>query len=234
VYARTALAPGSRVELDDEESHHVARVLRLRSGDELAVFDGNGTECLATIETLSRDRVTLTVGALRTGAPDPPIAVRLFQALVRPERIEWVLQKGTEIGIASVRLVPAERSEAPAPSPSRLDRYRRVVMEACKQSGRRRLPEVEEGSMESPPVDALGILLDTSASARPLGELLEHPRRPEVWIAIGPEGGFTDGELAAWEAAGWARASLGPRTLRTETAGAIATALVLHRWGDLG
>lgn len=233
-YLDAAIVPGASVALDLEESHHVARVLRLRAGDELAVFDGRGGEWDATVEAVARDRVTIVAGASREGDPEPRLRVTLFQARVRPERLEWVLQKGTEIGVAAFRIMDAGRSEATAPSAARLERYRRVILEACKQSGRRRLPDLVEGAIAAPPSGTVALLLDGSAGTPALGQVLLGASPREVWIAIGPEGGFTPEELVAASDAGWMRASLGPRTLRTETAGAVAAALVLHRWGDLG
>jgi 16S rRNA (uracil1498-N3)-methyltransferase len=227
-------APGSRAELDREESHHVARVLRLRPGDELAIFDGRGGEWAATVDAVRREGVTVVVGAPRPGEPESPRRVTLFQSLVRPERMEWVLQKGTEIGIAAFRIVPAERSDAPPPSPSRLERYRRILLEACKQSGRRRVPALDTASLDPPPGGVAAILLDGAPDAPPLGEVIEDVRAADVWIAVGPEGGFSEEEIRACTACGWRRASLGPRTLRTETAGAVAAAIVLFVLGDLG
>ena len=226
--------PGAVVALDPEESHHVARVLRLGVGDALSVFDGRGGEWEATIHEASREGVKVTVGAARTGEVEPQLRVVLHQALTRPEKLEWVLQKGTELGVAAFRLIASERAEAPPPSPSRETRYRRILMEACKQSGRRRLPDLEIGELGPAGDGVTAIVLAPGAGVAPLGELLAFPPTPEVWLAVGPEGGFSDAELTAAVAHGWREASLGPRVLRTETAGAVATAIVLHRWADLG
>ena len=227
-------APGDRVDLDPDESHHVARVLRLKPGDALDVFDGKGGAWEARIDDLSRDCVTVVVGAARAGEVEPRLRVVVCQAIVRPEKIEWVLQKGTEIGVAAFRLIASERVEAPPPSPSRLTRYRRIVMEACKQCGRRRLPTLVLGALETPGGGVVAIVLAHAAGVATLGEVLALPSPSEVWIAVGPEGGFSDDEIDALTARGWRRASLGPRVLRTETAGAVAAAIVLHTWGDLG
>jgi 16S rRNA (uracil1498-N3)-methyltransferase len=233
-FVATSPVPGSRVELDPEESHHVARVLRLRAGDDLAVFDGRGGEWAATVADVRREGVIIVAGAPRSGDTEPPLRVTLFQSFVRPERMEWVLQKGTEIGVAAFRIVAAERSDSPPPSPSRLERYRRILLEACKQSGRRRVPDLETGALDRPPEGHVAIVLDASPGAPALGEVLRGVKAPHVWIAVGPEGGFSDEEIAACAARGWMRASLGPRTLRTETAGAVAAAIVLFVCGDLG
>jgi len=225
---------GARVDLDPRESHHVARVLRLKPGEALQVFDGRGGAWEATIDDVSRDRVTVVIGAGLAAEVDPELRVVLYQARVRPEKIEWVLQKGTEIGVAAFRLIASERVEAPSPSPARLTRYRRIVMEACKQCGRLRLPTVELSPIDSPPGGVAAIVLAYGADVPSLGTVVAGPGVPEVWIAVGPEGGFTDGELDGLTSRGWRAVSLGPRVLRTETAGAVAAAIVLHTWGDLG
>jgi 16S rRNA (uracil1498-N3)-methyltransferase len=227
-------SPGARVDLDPEESHHVARVLRLKPGETIHLFDGQGGAWAATLHDVARDRVTVVVGDALAGEVDPELRVVLYQARTRPEKIEWVLQKGTEVGVSAFRLIGSERVEAPAPSPARLARYERIVMEACKQSGRRRLPSVALSAIETPPESVLAIVLACGAGVPPLGTVLTGPRRPEVWFAVGPEGGLSEGEIAAMSARGWSAASLGPRVLRTETAGTIAAAIVLHAWGDLG
>ena len=227
-------ATGARADLDPEESHHVARVLRARTGDGLSVFDGRGGEWEATVEAVTGDRVTVRVGAPVEDPVEPPLRVVLHQALVRSEKLEWVLQKGTEVGIASFRLIPTERGEQ-APSPAKLARLERITLEACKQSGRRRVPDVVlEAPSSRPDVGVAALVLDTSVEASPLASALGGPPPAEVWIAVGPEGGWTAEELAARVALGWRPVSLGPRTLRTETAGAVAAAIVLHAWGDLG
>jgi len=227
-------APGDRAALDPEESHHVARVLRLKPGDALEVFDGKGGAWEARIDELSRDLVTVVVGTARAGEVEPALRVVVCQAIVRPEKIEWVLQKGTEIGVAAFRLIASDRVEAPPPSPARLARYGRIMIAACKQSGRRLVPTLVLGPLETPGGGVVAIVLAHAAGVATLGAVLAMPPPAEVWIAVGPEGGFSDGEIDAMTARGWRSASLGPRVLRTETAGAVAAALVLHTWGDLG
>jgi 16S rRNA (uracil1498-N3)-methyltransferase len=225
---------GDRVDLDPDESHHVARVLRLKPGDALSVFDGKDAEWEATIDAATRERVSVVVGRPLPGVVEPALRVVLYQALVRPEKLEWVLQKGTEVGVTAFRLVASDRVEAPPPSPGRLARYARIVMEACKQSGRRFLPALSSGALEAPPAGVVAIVLGHAQGVDTIGAVLAGPRAEDVWLAVGPEGGFSEGELEVLIRAGWQRASLGPRVLRTETAGAVAAAIVLHTWGDLG
>lgn len=225
--------PGSLLELGEEESHHVQRVLRLREGERLAVFDGKGREFSATIVSVGR-RVTVRVGGLLEGRPDPSLSITLWQGLCRPERMDWLVQKATEVGVASVVPFHAGRSEAVRGRRVRLERWRRIALEAAKQSGRRVIPTVED-VVELPAGPAAGVeALLLEPGSEPIGRHLAGERPAEVWIAVGPEGGFAPAEVRALVASGWKPCSLGPRTLRAETAGPIAVALVLFRWGDLG
>jgi 16S rRNA (uracil1498-N3)-methyltransferase len=218
--------------LDAEESHHLLRVLRARVGDEVVAFDGAGGEWNATIEDAARDTVRLRVSGPTGRRAEPPIRVALIQALVRPEKLEYILQKGTEIGLSAFVALACERAEAPAPSPSRLARYRRVLVEAAKQSGRLVVPTLTVAAW--PPAAGASVVLDPAEGVPPFASFLAGPKRSEVSIAVGPEGGLTPAEIEDLEARGAARASLGPRVLRAETAGVVAGALLLHAWGDLG
>jgi 16S rRNA (uracil1498-N3)-methyltransferase len=227
---RVFLADGRQP--DPEEAHHLVRVLRARPGDAVLAFDGRGQEWEATIREIHRDTVTLAIGGPTGRKSEPPIRVTLVQALVRPEKLDYLFQKGTEVGVTSFHLVECERAEAPRPSDARLARYRRVLLEACKQSGRLVVPELSVGAW--PPQAPVTIVLDTAAEAPPIGRVLAAGRRDVASVAVGPEGGFTSAEVEDLVARGAARSSLGPRVLRTETAGVVAAALILHAWGDLG
>lgn len=219
--------------LDPEESHHLSRVLRLRAGETVGVFDGTGREWEATVVAPDPKGTRVHRGRELGGRPDSALRVALAQALGRPDHVEWALQKGTEIGIAEFALFPALRSEGPLPSPSRLARWRKIVLEACKQSGRRVVPPVELRDALPRP-DGASLLLSTEEDAPPLARVLAPFPDGPVSLAVGPEGGFEKAESASLADLGWTTASLGPRTLRTETAGPVAAAIVLHLRGDLG
>ena len=231
-YLPESAGPDGRATLDPDESHHVSRVLRLRAGDALAVFDGRGREWEAVVAEVGRDRVVIVPGAPRETVPEPRTRVTIAQAFIRPEKLEWVLEKGTEIGVAAFRLVPSRRGTTDPPSPSRLARYRRIVLEACKQSGRSLLPDLAASTLTDLPREGSRLVLDPRARLA-VGEVLD-PGEGEVCLAVGPEGGFDEEEIAGLVASGFRAASLGPRTLRTETAGAVAAAIVLYLRGDLG
>ena len=226
--------PGPIVTLDAEETHHLIRVLRAHPGDPLEVFDGAGRGWDAVLEGADRDAARVRVVAERTDAVESPLPVTLIQGSTRPERIEWVLQKGAEVGVASFRIFRAARSEGPSPSPSRLERYRRILLEACKQCGRRAVPELRFDPELPVPLPGVATWVLDPVASLPLGEPLRGAAPAGLAIVTGPEGGFEAEELSKLEAGGAVRVSLGPRILRTETAGVIAATLAIHRWGDLG
>jgi len=213
-----------RAVLVGDEARHLARVLRARVGDTVTVFAGTGVEWPARVESIGRDEVAVELGPPR---PDPPATgppLTLAVALPKGERQKWLVEKLTELGVA--RLVPlvTERGVAEA-TPATAARLMRTVIEACKQCGRNTLLEI--GPPAGPAAVLGGLPSGTLALiADPRGAPLEtgvDGAPPAVAVLVGPEGGFTDGEIAAATAAGCRRVSLGRHVLRVETA-AVAMA----------
>jgi 16S rRNA (uracil1498-N3)-methyltransferase len=231
-------SPGASFELVADEARHVCRVLRLKPGDRIAVFDGEGSEWQAVIERAEGERVSVTLKTAVAGAVEPAMEVVLFQGLCRAERMEWLVQKATEVGISAVLAIATERPGRKVVTDHRLARWRRIAVEACKQSGRRCVPRVDVYTAlpASPSTGTLGLLLDAEPGTPPLADVCapEAAPPPRVWLAVGPEGGFEPHEINAWARQGWQRVGLGPRTLRADTAGVVVAAIVLHRWADLG
>jgi len=224
--------PEALVRVSPEESHHLRRVLRLQPGEPLSLFDGRGSEWSAVIESLASDSTTVRLVAPLETRIEPTVSVTLFQALCRNDRMEWVIQKATELGIGAIHPWVSRRSEVRPPTASRVARWRKIAVEACKQSGRRKVPLIE--LCTDLPDGVQGLMLHPGAGGRPLGDCVDGLDHAEPALAVGPEGGFCDEEIARWTGRGWALAHLGPRTLRTETAGIAALAILLHRLGDLG
>ena len=225
---------GATVELEAHESHHARRVLRLRAGDEVALFDGAGAVWSARVEPGADGPLRLRLASPLTDESEARLELVLFQGACRPERLDGVVQQATELGVAAIVVFGLERGGGLA----RLARWHRIAIESAKQCGRSRLPRLEL-AQELPPVDApraVGFLLDPTPGVAGLGAQCADRRRPAtaVWIAVGPAGGLEGPEVERAVGNGWRRAGLGPRTLRADTAGIAAAAIVLDRAGELG
>jgi 16S rRNA (uracil1498-N3)-methyltransferase len=222
----TALSPGV-VELDGPEAHHLATVCRVRPGDAVCLFNGDGREYPARVVAVGKRRLTLEVTA--ETAPQREVGFRLEVAAPLPkgDRAQMLLEKLTELGVTSFTPLQTIRSVV-QPREAKLDKLQRHVIEASKQCGRNVLLQVQP-LMEWP--------VFCTSPALPAQRLLAHPgadhqpllgQRGDVVLAVGPEGGFTEEEVAQGLAAGWRTVTLGPRILRIETAAlALAAAFAL-------
>ena len=235
-YHDTSIPSGGRIELTRSAAHHARDVLRLREGDPVALFN-SGSEFAATIVNIGKRGVSVEIGAAIKPLPESPLRVVLGQAISAGEKMDFTLQKAVELGVHAIQPLASERSVvklSPERAEKRLARWQGVVISASEQSGRSHVPRVAPVQplrdwLASKPASSLGIMLAPHASAR-LVEL--KPQRDEIWLLIGPEGGFSDAECAAALAAGFSAAALGPRTLRTETAALTALAAMQASWGD--
>jgi 16S rRNA (uracil1498-N3)-methyltransferase len=238
VYLDAALEPGTLVELSGTAAGHLTRVLRLRAGAALTLFNGRGGEYSASIERVRRSEVTLAVGEHQAIERESPVALTLAQGISRGERMDLVVQKATELGVS--RLIPlvTERSVVrldEEQSDRKSSHWRAIAIAACEQCGRNRLPEVALPAqlrefLRQPPPESARLLLSPAAAQR-----IEDVPRPAsgVTVLIGPEGGLSDEEQAAAQAAGFTAVNLGPRVLRTETAAIAALTLLQREFGDL-
>lgn len=232
------LAVGAVVTLDEQASGHLVRVLRRQVGDPCVLFNGDGVDYHARLVTASRKGATAEVHEAVAALTESTLDVVLVQALARGEKMDWVLQKATELGVAAIVPVLTERTEVRLGGDRverRLAHWRGVVAAACEQCGRARLPSLHAPldlatHAATRDRDRLGLVLDPEASIG-LGGL---PPGDRIEVVIGPEGGLSERDLAALGAAGYVGVRLGPRVLRTETAGpAVLAALQVLR-GDLG
>jgi len=233
-----SLSPGLLVALPDAASRHASRVLRLAAGDPIVLFNGEGGEHEARIESAGRDKVLARILARRDPARESPLQVTLAQALCSAEKMDLIVQKAVELGAARIQPLVSARSVARLSgerADRRLGHWRGVAIAACEQCGRNRVPEVLEiaefsrwlGS--SPLLGGSGLLLSPAAE-RSLSQL--EVSAAAVTVLIGPEGGLTPEEEAAAGVAGFQPVRLGPRVLRTETAGLAALAALAALAGD--
>ncbi len=226
---------GEEMTLPAAAAHHADRVLRLRPGQHVLLFDGEGGEARAQILAFGRDsRVRIDV--LAQMDREPPLSITLVQALATGDKMDWIVQKAVELGVACFQPVSAERSVLRLDgerAAKRVEHWRQVAIAAAEQCGRNRLMRLEP-LIGLPQWLAVSHgmsrwMLDPQAGVRLSAK--PAPKAP-VALLIGPEGGWAEGELMALQAAGCEEVSLGPRVLRTETAGVAAMAAMLALWGD--
>lgn len=237
LFVQLALAPDSTVELPADTAAHMVRVLRARSGDELILFNGDGNEYHGSIETIRGARVNVSLTQGHAVDRESPLQVTLVQAIPRGDRMDFVIQKATELGVARIVPVLSSRSVVRLNErqyESKLEHWRGVAVSACEQCGRNRLPHID------PPLELLDHLgaasdiglrwvLDPESTASPVIDATP----AQIEVTIGPEGGFSPQELDAMHIAGLRGIRLGPRVLRTETAALAALTYLQTRFGDM-
>lgn len=234
-------ADSGHLVLPKDKAHYLIRVHRLKTGDAVAVFDGCANEFVARLKDVQRekDRVVLAVERLLRTEPEAVPQITLCQGLAKQGKVETVIQKACELGVHAIR--PFSSSYAVVQvkegrTRKRLSRWEKVAQEACRQSGRIRLPEIAEPcSFEDLLKDDAGLrlLAYEGSDVEPLGDLLVSTPPERVSLIVGPEGGFAPEEIVLARESGVRIVSMGPRVLRTETAGVALLAVVQYTWGDL-
>ena len=240
LFISTEIQPGQELNLDEDQAHYIGRVLRMRAGDQLTVFNGQGGEFSATAQSIKKNTAVLLIGAQSDSNTESPLKVHLVQCISRGERMDFIMQKATELGVKRISPVVSEYGVIKLDTKraaKRRDHWQSVTESACEQSGRTRPPLID------PPMDLNTWFgsrtkeTDTDLLLRP-GAATSLAAMPtpgtKVCLLIGPEGGFSDSEYDDAELAGFNAVSLGPRILRTETAAIAAITIVQSRWGDLG
>lgn len=238
VFCEGPLASGAQLDLPAAGAYHVARVLRMREGAPLAVFDGHGTEFHAEISRIDKRKVTLRLLERIPRISESALNITLVQGVSRGDRMDWTLQKATELGVTAIAPVLSARSVVrlnDEQARKKHAHWRGILIGASEQSGRIRIPDL------APPVmlrdylihsrkEGLRVLLSPSAEVS-LASLAGLPDKVE--LLIGPEGGLDDEETMTAQKAGFTPVRLGPRVLRTETASVVALSVLQALWGDL-
>ncbi len=240
-YLDHPLQPGQRVVLPEAVANHLLRVLRLGVGDALIVFNGDGFDYRATVVNAERRAAQIEVQSREAASSESALSITLGQGIARGDKMDWVLQKASELGVAAIAplrtqwtevRLNAERAER------RHQHWHGVIAAACEQCGRATLPALAAASdlsdwASSAPQNALRLLLDPEGE-QSLSTCLRPQSGQPIWLVVGPEGGLSERDIATLHAAGFNGLRLGPRVLRTETAGLAAIAAMQTLWGDLG
>lgn len=236
IYTQGPLGPGALI-VDGDPARRLGSVMRLREGERFLVFNGDGREWEATVTGLSKQRLHATVGAVVRQEPAPSLVLELWCGLVRPGRFDWAIEKCVEAGADIIRPLLATRtSRGEGAEGGRRERWERIAIEAAEQCGRLHLAVIAPPARLEDLIAAhhgACIVADIAGAPWPkVAPLL--PAEGRVAVAIGPEGGLTDEELALARGRGALITQLGPNILRTETAAVVAVALVRSRRGAPG
>ena len=235
---------GRRVSLAGEQARQISRVLRLREADQIIVLDDRGWQYNVALDKVTADLVTGEISGRRQAAGEPETHLTLYQAFLKKDNFEWILQKGTEIGVTKFVPLITQRCVVRHETlkPAKIQRWQRIIREAAEQSSRGRLPVL------SPPHSFPDALADVehvdmalipweneteNDAVRALADRAAQLPSPRIALFIGPEGGFDESEIEVAQAAGVQSVTLGPRILRAETAAVVASTIVLSAMGDL-
>lgn len=236
IFTEQALHDATEITLEPAPSQHLARVLRMSVGDALILFNGRGGQYPATITSLGRKSVIAATGDFEAIERESGLCLHLGIALSKGDRMDWVVQKSTELGVSTIAPLLSDRTEVrlnPERTDKKLKHWQQIATSACEQCGRNRVPRVLppqklEQWLASVEADTRLVLDHTAANTDPGSST-----PASVALLVGPEGGLSTGEVNAAERAGFSSLQLGPRVLRTETAPLAAIAILQSRWGDM-
>lgn len=230
------LQTGHRIELPPERYNYLKNVLRLRDGSSLTVFDGRDRQAEARLQ-LEKRRGLVEILSVETHGCESSLQTHLLQAMAKGERMDWVIQKAVELGVTRITPITTERSVvelAGDRAEKRQTRFREIAVNACEQCGRNRLPLIDPiqpltTALNAVVSDLRWVLHPVQRDAQPASATTAETAA----LLIGPEGGFTDDELAIAQDHGFDKVQLGPRILRTETAAIVGLSLLQGLFGDL-
>ncbi|WP_286719674.1 16S rRNA (uracil(1498)-N(3))-methyltransferase [Thalassolituus sp. UBA2009] len=235
IYSAAALSSGMRTELDDQAFAHLIRVLRMNDGDPVRLFNGDGHEYAGQLCDVQKKSASVLVGDILRSEADTPLKLQLGQVVSKGDRMDFTIQKATELGISDITPLWSERCEVRLKG-ERLDKkmehWQKVAISACEQSGRNRIPTIHQ------PQYFADWAKNNNADVRLLlhphrqKPLRDYPQPASVALLVGPEGGFSEQEVEMAMSSGFAGLTLGPRILRTETAALAALSVFQFQWGD--
>ncbi|WJM97926.1 16S rRNA (uracil(1498)-N(3))-methyltransferase [Pseudomonas defluvii] len=221
-------------DLPEAQAHYIGRVLRMATGDAVQLFDGSGQEYLGELLEVGKKNVRVVLSETLPGQAESMLHVHLGQGLSRGERMDWAIQKATELGANEITPIVSERCEVRLKderADKRLAHWRQVAISACEQCGRSRLPVIHAPMLLADWLkqrdEALKLVLHPVAEP-----MVSHARPEHLAFLIGPEGGLSEAEVEQAKSTGFHAARLGPRVLRTETAPVVALAVAQQLWGD--
>ena len=238
IYQSQPLASHETISLDENGSRHIGKVLRMQTGDNLRVFNGEGGEYQAVITEAGKKHVDVKLGEFFSDNKSSPLHIHLAQVISRGDRMDYAIQKAVELGVSSITPLTSSRCEVklnPQRMEKRLQQWQQQVISACEQCGLNIVPTINSfTSLQNFCTDAKE---DKKILLHPVEEsahqYLSQPVPKSVCILVGPEGGFDEHEITLAKETGFDCLALGPRVFRTETAPIAMLTLLQHFWGDL-
>jgi 16S rRNA (uracil1498-N3)-methyltransferase len=226
--------------LSKQQAHYIITVLRLKNGTELEIFNGRGQVARGLLKVISRREAEIELKTISESSTESPLQTILLQGISRGDRMDHSIQKAVELGVSAIQPLFTERCEVKLKGDKlekRRQQWQSIVINACEQSGRTLVPEIMplqsltawlENQTEKP----FGLVLDPYAN-QTIAELPKPDNQEQIYILIGPEGGLSNSEVEQAVAKGFNSVKLGPRILRTETAGPAVIAILQTLWGDI-
>ena len=235
VYSSRTLTVAEQCDLDDRASHHLARVLRVKTGDRLSVFNGDGNNYQGPVVSATKHQVSVLIDSIEQADTESSLNTCLALAVSKGDRFEWAIKKATELGVTSIAPILSQRVDvrlSPKRWQKKQEHWQQMVISACEQTGRAIVPEVQEPTtlpqwLSHVEADCK-LVLDPEATPNAL-----HDQPTRIALLIGPEGGLAPSELTLASENGFSAMRLGPRVLRTETAPLVALSVLGARWGDI-
>lgn len=232
-----------RITITGDDASHMRKVLRLAAGDMITLCDGNGNDYTAMIEKIGPEGITTGIMSVMKSKTEPPVEITLFQGIPKSDKMDFIIQKSVELGVKSIVPMNTERTVVKFGSnkdiEKKLARWRRISMEAAKQCNRGVIPEVLhpvdfDNALKLLNNDGLVIFPYENEKENKLMHYLCKTSTKKVSVIIGPEGGFSEKEVNSAKLAGILPVTLGPRILRTETAGIFVLSVIMYQIGDVG
>lgn len=236
IFTQQALSSNTQLELPEEQSHYLSKVLRMQAGRELVLFNGEGGEYGATVVAVSKKSVLVEVGVFTAENRESPLKLELAIGVSRGDRMDWVLQKATELGVTKITPLITERTEVKLGgerADKKVGHWQQILVSACEQCQRNLLPVLSEPMAFSDWVAQCDAELKFVLHHRDSKGLPADVTPKSLALLVGPEGGLTEDEIGQAVGLGFEPLTLGPRVLRTETAPVAAISLVQYLWGDL-
>jgi len=236
---------GNKVYIDDEQTRHIEKVLRLRTGDFVKAFDGTGREYTLRLTERKKGRLTAQIESFLIKENEPLLKLSLAQGIAKGDKMDTIIQKAVELGVSVIYPFTSERTVVhlkAEKAAKKQERWQKIAREACKQCERNIIPEVKPVIEFNRLLDEIGnrpaIMLYEKEEKMSLKTLLRKKKddfgKEQLFLLVGPEGGFAPWEVEAARRANIFTVKFGPRVLRTETAGIAASSIIMYEWGDLG